>query len=310
MDHTAHKHSHKHAHKHDHGSRNIVATIMLNIIITVAQIVGGLFSGSMALLSDAAHNFSDVISLMISYVAARLSGRKQTLRQTYGFKRAGIFAAFINTATLLVIAAILIWEAVTRFIHPEPVAADIVILLAGAGIVLNGLSLLFIREEASKSMNIRSAYIHLFMDMITSVAVLAGGLIIKYTGWSRIDSILSVVIAIYFLYSSWGIFYESVRIFMQFTPTSINIEEIAGEINSLEGVRNMHHVHVWQLDDREMMLEAHLDLDDDYSISHFEAILEEVEFILARFNIHHFNIQPELHRDDIKELVHTGGHHR
>lgn len=306
MDHTAHKH----AHKHDHGSRNIVATIMLNIIITVAQIVGGLFSGSMALLSDAAHNFSDVISLMISYVAARLSGRKQTLRQTYGFKRAGIFAAFINTATLLVIAAILIWEAVTRFIHPEPVAADIVILLAGAGIVLNGLSLLFIREEASKSMNIRSAYIHLFMDMITSVAVLAGGLIIKYTGWSRIDSILSVVIAIYFLYSSWGIFYESVRIFMQFTPTSINIEEIAGEINSLEGVRNMHHVHVWQLDDREMMLEAHLDLDDDYSISHFEAILEEVEFILARFNIHHFNIQPELHRDDIKELVHTGGHHR
>jgi cobalt-zinc-cadmium efflux system protein len=281
MDHTAHKHSHKHAHKHDHGSRNIVATIMLNIIITVAQIVGGLFSGSMALLSDAAHNFSDVISLMISY-----------------------------TATLLVIAAILIWEAVTRFIHPEPVAADIVILLAGAGIVLNGLSLLFIREEASKSMNIRSAYIHLFMDMITSVAVLAGGLIIKYTGWSRIDSILSVVIAIYFLYSSWGIFYESVRIFMQFTPTSINIEEIAGEINSLEGVRNMHHVHVWQLDDRKMMLEAHLDLDDDYSISHFEAILEEVEFILARFNIHHFNIQPELHRDDIKELVHTGGHHR
>lgn len=298
------------SHKHDHGNRNIVATILLNIIITVAQIVGGLFSGSMALLSDAAHNFSDVISLMISYIAAQLSGRKQTLRQTYGFKRAGIFAAFINTATLLVIAAILIWEAVTRFIHPEPVTADIVILLAGAGIVLNGLSLLFIRKEASTSMNIRSAYIHLFMDMITSVAVLAGGLVIKYTGWSRIDSILSVVIAIYFLYSSWGIFYESVRIFMQFTPTSINIEEIAVEINSLEGVRNMHHVHVWQLDDREMMLEAHIDLEDDYTISHFETILEEVEFILARFNIHHFNIQPELHRDDIKELIHTGGHHR
>jgi cobalt-zinc-cadmium efflux system protein len=298
------------SHKHDHGNRNIVATILLNIIITVAQIVGGLFSGSMALLSDAAHNFSDVISLMISYIAAQLSGRKQTLRQTYGFKRAGIFAAFINTATLLVIAAILIWEAVTRFIHPEPVTADIVILLAGAGIVLNGLSLLFIRKEASTSLNIRSAYIHLFMDMITSVAVLAGGLVIKYTGWSRIDSILSVVIAIYFLYSSWGIFYESVRIFMQFTPTSINIEEIAVEINSLEGVRNMHHVHVWQLDDREMMLEAHIDLEDDYTISHFETILEEVEFILARFNIHHFNIQPELHRDDIKELIHTGGHHR
>jgi cobalt-zinc-cadmium efflux system protein len=298
------------SHKHDHGNRNIVATILLNIIITVAQIVGGLISGSMALLSDAAHNFSDVISLMISYIAAQLSGRKQTLRQTYGFKRAGIFAAFINTATLLVIAAILIWEAVTRFIHPEPVTADIVILLAGAGIVLNGLSLLFIRKEASTSMNIRSAYIHLFMDMITSVAVLAGGLVIKYTGWSRIDSILTVVIAIYFLYSSWGIFYESVRIFMQFTPTSINIEEIAVEINSLEGVRNMHHVHVWQLDDREMMLEAHIDLEDDYTISHFETILEEVEFILARFNIHHFNIQPELHRDDIKELIHTGGHHR
>lgn len=297
-------------HRHDNSSRNILLTIFLNILITVAQVAGGLISGSMALLSDAAHNFSDVLSLIISYGASRLAIRKQTLRQTYGFKRAGIFAAFVNTATLLVIAAILIWEAISRLIHPGPVAGDIVILLAFAGIVLNGLSLVFIKKEASRSMNIRSAYIHLFMDMITSIAVLAGGLIIKYLGWNWIDSILSIIISIYFLFSSWGIFYESVRIFMQFTPSSIDIEQIAEEINSLKGVRNMHHVHVWQLDDREMMLEAHLDLEDNYTISQFESILEDVEFILAKFNIHHFNIQPELHRDDLKELINTGSHRR
>lgn len=296
-------------HNHDHVKGNILITIMLNIIITVAQIAGGLVSGSMALLSDAAHNFTDVLSLMITYVALRLSGRKQTLRQTYGFNRAGIFAAFINTATLLVIAAILIWEAITRLINPEPISGNIVILLAAAGILLNGLSLLFIKREAAVSMNIRSAYIHLFMDMITSVAVLAGGLIIKFLGWIWIDSILSILIAFYFLYSSWGIFYESVRIFMQFTPASIDIEKIAVEINSLEGVRNIHHVHVWQLDDRETMMEAHLDLEDDYSISQFEAILGKVESILERYNIHHFNIQPELHRADIKELINPGIHH-
>jgi cobalt-zinc-cadmium efflux system protein len=151
-----------------------------------------------------------------------------------------------------------------------------------------------------------SAYLHLFTDMMTSIAVLAGGFAIKFLGWFWIDGVLSISIAIYLVFSSWGIFYEAIRIFMQFTPAHIDIEEIAQEVTLLKGVKNMHHVHVWQLDDHEMMLEAHLDLDEDYPISRFEDILEKVDKILGQYRIHHFNIQPELHRGDQKELINTG----
>ena len=288
--------------------RNLLITIFLNIAITIAQLIGGLVAGSMALISDAVHNFSDVLSLIISYAAARISGRKQTLRQTYGYKRAGIFAAFINTATLLVIGGILIWEAVTRLINPQIIDGNIVIYLAGLGILLNGLSVLLIRTDARENMNMRSAYLHMFMDMMTSVAVLSGGLGIKYLGWYWMDGVLTIAISVYLIYSSWGLFYESVRIFMQFTPSRIDIEELAIEITRIQGVKNLHHVHVWQLDDRDLMMEGHIDLDQDFTISQFEKILEKVEQILVRYGIHHFNIQPELEREDQKELINTKKH--
>ena len=295
------------SHSHEAISgRNIFITIVLNIGITIAQLIGGLISGSMALLSDAAHNFSDVLTLIISYVAARLSGREQTLMQTYGFKRAGIFAAFINTATLLIIAAILGWEAVTRLIDPRPISGTIVIYLAALGILFNGLSVLLIRKDASGNMNIKSAYLHMLTDMFTSVAVLAGGIVIKYLGWLWIDGFLTIAISLYLVISSWGIFYESIRIFMQFTPSNIDIEEIARAITSLNGVKNIHHVHVWQLDENDLMFEAHIDMETDCSVSYFEQVLEQAEKILASHKIYHFNIQPELFRQDQKMLINSG----
>ncbi len=296
---------HSHTHKTTNGE-NLFITILLNVFITIAQAIGGLLSGSMALLSDAAHNFSDVLSLIISFAAEKLSGRERTTRQTYGYQRAGIFAAFINTASLLVIGTILVWQSVSRIIHPQPIAGLIVIYLAAAGILLNGLSALLIRKDAEGSMNMRSAYLHLFSDTMTSIAVLAGGFAIKFLEWYWIDGVLSIGIAIYLIYSSWSIFYEAIRIFMQFTPSQINIEEIAREVTLIDGVKNMHHVHVWQLDDHEMMLEAHIDLDEDYSISTFEVILEQVDKLLETYGIHHFNIQPELFRSDQKELINKG----
>ena len=294
-----------HTHKTTNG-KNLFITILLNVIITIAQIIGGLLSGSMALLSDAAHNFSDVLSLIISFAAEKLSGRQRTIKQTYGYQRAGIFAAFINTASLLIIGTILVWQSVYRIIHPQSIAGIVVIYLAAAGILLNGLSALLIKKDAEGSMNMRSAYLHLFTDMMSSVAVLAGGFAIKFLGWLWIDGVLSIGIAIYLVYSSWDIFYGAIRIFMQFTPSNIDIEEIAQNVTLLKGVKNIHHVHVWQLDDKEMMLEAHIDLDEDYAISQFEDILEKVAKILGQYNIHHFNIQPEFNRPDQKELINTG----
>ena len=288
--------------------KNLVLTIILNIAITAAQIIGGVISGSIALLSDAAHNFSDVLALILSYIAARLGGRERTLKQTFGYKRAGIFAAFINAATLMIIATVLVQEAINRLIHPKPVEGTIVIYLAALGILFNGISALLVKKGAESDINMRSAYLHLFTDMLTSIAVFIGGFAISYLSWYWVDGVLTIAISLFLIYSSWEIFYESVRIFMQFTPTQINIEDVAAEITLIQGVKNIHHVHAWKLDDHEMMFEAHLDLDADYLISDFETILEKVSVILQRLDIHHFNIQPEWVREDEKSLINKQDH--
>lgn len=288
--------------------KSLVLPIVLNVGITVAQIIGGLLSGSMALLSDAAHNFSDVLALIFSFIAARLSGRERTLEKTFGYKRAGIFAAFINAATLMIIATVLIQEAIERLLNPKPIEGTIVIYLAALGILFNGVSALLVKKGAASDINMRSAYLHLFTDMLTSIAVLIGGFAIIYLGWFWIDGVLTIAISIYLIYSSWEIFYASLRIFMQFTPTQISIEDIADEITLIQGVKNIHHVHAWKLDDHEMMFEAHLDLEEDFTISHFELILEKVGKTLHRHDIHHYNIQPEWVRDDEKALINRLDH--
>ena len=301
--------SKEHHHHHTISTgKSLILPIFLNVGITVAQIIGGILSGSMALLSDAAHNFSDVLALIFSYIAAKLSGRERTLKETFGYKRAGIFAAFINAATLMIIATVLVQAAIERLMNPRPIEGEIVIYLAALGILFNGVSALLVKKGADADINIRSAYLHLFTDMLTSIAVLIGGFAIKYFGWYRVDGVLTIVISIYLIYSSWEIFYASVRIFMQFTPTQISIEEIAAEITLIEGVKNIHHVHAWKLDDHEMMFEAHLDLDEDFTISQFELILEKVEATLYGYDIHHFNIQPEWIRDDEKALINRLDH--
>ena len=302
------EHYHHHHHHHQANGKNLILSIILNVAITIAQIIGGLLSGSMALLSDAAHNFSDVLALLFSYIAEKLSGRKRTLKQTFGYKRAGIFAAFTNSATLMIVATILIHEAIERLMNPQPIEGNIVMYLAALGILFNGLSALLVKKGAETDINMRSAYLHLFTDMITSVGVFAGGFAITFLGWYWVDGAVTIAISVYLIYSSWGIFYASLRIFMQFTPVQINIEEIAAKISEIQGVKNIHHVHVWKLDDHEMMFEAHLDLEKNFSISQFELILGKVDDILHQFDIHHYNIQPEWERSDEKSLINNLDH--
>ncbi len=294
-----------HNHHHEHRTKNIGITIVLNLFITTAQIIGGIISGSMALLSDAAHNFSDVFSLIFSYSARKLAGKEQTETKTFGYKRAEIFAAFINSSMLIGIAITLLVEGTRHLISPEKVNGNIVIWLAGLSILLNGLSVLLIKKDAEGSMNMKSAYLHLFTDMLTSIAVLAGGFAVKYFKVYWIDPALSVAIAIYLIYMSWGIFKDSIKIFMAFTPEKINISEIAAEISAIEGVKNAHHIHVWQLDEHELLFEAHIDTEKDISISEFELTLSKIKSVLHDKDIHHFNIQPEFATADNKSIINT-----
>lgn len=283
--------------------KNLGLAILLNVGITLAEAIGGIISRSMALMSDAAHNFSDVISLIISWFANRMSKREATERQTFGFRRSEILAAFINSATLIIISVVIIIEAIQRLMDPVAPSADVMIWLAIASIFVNGLSALFIRKDSHNNLNMRSAYLHLFGDMLTSVAVLAGGLAIKYLQWNWTDSVFSMAIAVYLLWLSWGIFRSSFRIIMQFTPEEIDIKKIALEIEKITGVKNIHHVHVWQINDHELMFEAHVDMSDDIKMSGFESILSEIKTVLGRNRITHSTIQPEYSVDDKKQII-------
>ncbi len=293
-----------HHHHHEVSGKGLLYSVLLNVFITVAEIIGGIISGSMALLTDAAHNFSDVISLIVSYMANRLAKKKASEKFTYGLKRSEILAAFINASTLIIIAIIILVESVDRIYNPQPIAADWVIWLALTSIVVNGLSVLFIKKDVAGSMNIKSAYLHLFSDMLTSIAVLIGGLAMKFFQWYSIDAMFSIAIALYLLYMSWDIFKNSLKILMQFTPEGIDIDEICDKMQQIEGIKNMHHVHAWQLNEHDIIFEAHIDLSKDVQISEFEHILTEIKNVLEASGIRHCNIQPEFSTDDSKRRIH------
>ena len=302
----SHSHSHNHSH-HDHGNlqgRNLLISIFLNILITAAQVVGGIISGSLALLSDALHNFSDVISLVVSYVANKLAKKKASLQKTFGYKRAEILAAFINASTLIIVAVLLIIEAIERFQNPQEIESGLVIWLSVVAILGNGFSVLLLKKDSEANMNLKSAYLHLLTDMMASVAVLVGGLLMKFYSVFWVDSVLTFLIAIYLIWMGYDLLKSSTKVLMLFTPEDIPIDKIVTEINSLEGVKNTHHIHVWQLNEEEIHFEAHIDFDKNIQLSEFDDILHEIEEILFhKFEINHVNIQPEFGKCDDKDVI-------
>ncbi len=297
---------HHHSHHDNHLSGNrLLVSIILNIIITLSQVIGGVISGSLALISDAVHNLSDVISLIISYLANLLTNRKkQTLHQTFGYKRAEIIAAFINSATLIIIAVFLAIEAVKRFSQPGEILSEIVIWLAFIAILGNGISVLLIKKDADHNLNMKAAYLHLISDLMTSVAVLFAGILMKYYQVYWLDAVLTILISFYLLYMSWEIFIDSLKILMLFAPKGLVIENIQKEILTLGQIENIHHVHIWQLNDHDIHFEAHIEFKKDIRLSEFDAVCHEIERILQeKFGIHHSNLQPEYERDDHKDLI-------
>lgn len=299
-----HDHNHHHGHHHEVTGKNLSISIFLNIGITVAQIVGGFISGSLSLLSDALHNFSDVISLILSWVAHKLSKKKPNASSTFGYKRAELLAAFINAATLIIVAIFLIYEAIVRFSAPVIISSDLVIWLSVLGIAFNGFSALIIKKDADHNLNMRSAYLHLFTDMMASAAVLAGGFLMKYFQWFWVDSVITLAIAIYLIFMSFELLKSSTKMLLLFTPKDLNIEEIAEKIHKISGNHRLYHIHLWHLNDNELHFQAHLDCKENISISDFNTIVSEIEEVLFHnFHISHCTIQPDFGKDCNKEYV-------
>lgn len=300
-----HDHSHSHSHSHPElKGKNLLISIVLNTLITVSQVIGGIVSGSLSLLSDALHNFSDVLSLIVSYIANKLARKEASIHRTFGYKRAEILAAFINAATLIIVAILLIVEAIKRFQNPEPIQSNLVIWLSLLGIAANGLSVLLLRKDANVNMNMRSAYLHLLTDMLASVAVLIGGILMMLYQIFWVDTVLTLAIAVYLIWVGYDLLKESFKVLMLFTPNDIHVKDIVEKLNDFKEIKNTHHVHVWQLNENEIHLEAHVDFHEDLSLSQFDTILNAIEEVLYHeFDVNHVNIQPEFGKCDSKDII-------
>ncbi len=294
----------EHHHHHNVSGKNLFITIVLNIIITIAQILGGIVSGSLALLSDAMHNFSDVLALFIAYFANKLSSYPNSKDKTFGYKRAEILAALFNASALIGIAIFLIIEAVDKFMFPKPVNSLWVMGLGLLSIILNAASVLLIKDDAHDNMNIKAAYLHLLSDVLTSVAVVVGGILIYFYKIYWVDPLISVIIAFYLVWASFDLIKESSSILMQFTPKEVNLDELIKTIESESLIKNVHHIHIWKLSDNQIHLEAHLDFNEDLPISKTNELIDELEHKLHdEFHIEHTTFQCEYDRDDKKDKI-------
>lgn len=272
----------------------LIFTVILNLAITVAQIIGGIISGSLALISDAIHNLSDSVSVILAWVAQVLSRKPSTLKSTFGYKRAEILAAFINSIALIAISIYLMFEAVNRLLHPEPVDPKWMFWLGLLGLLANGISVLILEREKNKNINIKAAYLHLLGDALTSLAVIVGAALIWLYNIVWIDSVVTIFIGIYLLVHTWKLLKESVTILMQMTPEDIQITELEIRLHQIEGVKNIHHIHVWNLTDKLLHFECHLNLDKDLQVSETNFIFNQAKKILHdEFDVDHVTIQFE-----------------
>ena len=294
MDTNKNENSHKHGHDVSNiKGTNFFITVLLNFVITVAEIIGGIYSGSLSLISDALHNLSDAVTIIISYAAIKISKRENDEKKTFGYKRSGILAAVINASVLIIISIFLFKEAYTKFMNPIPINGFIVICVALIGLAANTLGAYLLHGGSEENMNVKAVYLHLFSDALSSFGVVIGGILIFSYKIYWVDSIITVLIGVYVLIESLEILKDAVNILMQGVPKNIEIEKIVQVIKSIDGVMDVHHVHVWGLDEKNINFEAHVNV-KDMLVSETKEINEKIqEELHEHFEITHVTIQFE-----------------
>ncbi|MEW5843063.1 MAG: cation diffusion facilitator family transporter [Bacteroidota bacterium] len=286
-------HNHSHEHSLNSVTGRLIITMLLNFVITAVQIVGGLISGSLALISDALHNFSDALSIIISYIAIKLKRRDNSHRHTFGLKRAEILAAVINASVLIVIYGFLFYEAFKRFYEPGKIEAGIMTIVAAIGLAANAAGTLLLKRDSKTSLNIRSSYMHLLSDSVSSVAVILGGIAIAVWNITWIDSLLTVLIGIYIMRECYLILGEAIHVLMEGAPPEISLEDIKNEVEKFSEVDDIHHIHLWMVGDNDIHLEAHVNV-NDMKISQSDTLRMKIEKMLeSKFGIHHITLQFE-----------------
>lgn len=284
-------------HSHNAGL-NKLPRLRLALLLTAVgmaiELAGGLLSNSLALLSDAGHMFTHIFALGLSYFAIRLTSLPAGKKWTYGFYRAEILAAFINGVALIFISFYLAYQSIIRFIHPQKIDVNEMLLVAAVGLVINGISTYLLAGAASHDLNIKSAFLHEIGDMISSVAVIAAGIIIYYTGNYIVDPLLSLFICLLIIVWAVKLLIDSAVILLEFTPKHLDLDELAGVIKAeIAGVHEVHHMHAWTIASKMYALTAHIVL-DDCRLSAANSTLDKINGLLkSRYNIEHTNIQFE-----------------
>ena len=291
--------SHSHHSPHDPVTANqvnqsrLLFTMALNLIIPVAQLIGGIFANSMALISDAIHNFSDLAALMISYMALQISKKGASTRLTFGYHRAEIIGALANVTILMGAVIYILLEAISRLNHPEIVSGRIVMLMALVGICGNGLSAFLLYRDAQHNLNIKGAFLHMLGDFFTSVVVLVNGVVLLFKPWFWLDSVLCFIIAAFILRSSWFVIKESVAILMNATPPGLDLASVQAYLESRPDIRSAHHLHAWSVGGTGIAFSCHLTIKDQW-VSETEVLSEKIRHqLFHRFGIDHPVLQFE-----------------
>lgn len=300
----ASKHKQNGRHRHAVNEKNLLVATFLNVVIAIVELAGGILSGSLALFSDALHNLSDAFATFIAYMAILIGKREANTKRTFGYKRIEILAALINAVILIVISAFLLKEAWVRWNNPEPINSLIMLVVAMIGLLANVYALLILKRDAGKSINVKAAYIHLIGDSLSSVVVIIGGVLIALYNVYWIDPLITLFISLYIIRSGYLILKEAVDILMQSAPDNLDLHLIKTQVELIPEVLNIHHMHAWMLTDREIHMEAHVELNTDLPLSQVKTIQHDIELLLKdRFRVQHVTLQFEYLTNHAPSLI-------
>ena len=273
--------------------RNLLIVLLITSVVMIAEIVGGLLANSLALLSDAGHMLTDILALSLSMVAMRFAQKPPTPSKTFGFYRLETLAAFFNGLLLLFISFYIFREAYHRLINPEEIKGIFMLVVATIGLLANGAGIIILSRSAHKNLNVKSAFFHIVGDTISSAGVIGGGLIIIFTGWYLVDSLIGILIGMLILRGAYALVKESIDIFLEATPKDVDLDRMIDDLRKIEGVKDIHHLHVWTITSGIYAMSAHV-LIKDLLTSKSAFILKEIETLLhEKYSIEHSTIQFE-----------------
>ncbi len=284
-------HNHHHGNPSEIGEKRLWWAVGANMLLTIAQVIGGLISGSLSLVADALHNFSDAASLLIALIAIRIGRKPPDKFKTFGYKRAETIAALINLVTLVIIGLYLCYEAIMRFITPEPIAGWMVVIVAGIALIVDVFTALLTYSQSKNSMNIKAAFLHNVTDALASVGVIVAGTLIILYGWVWTDAAMTLLIAGYVFYQGFTTLPKVIHLLMEGTPEDIDINEVIKALEEQKGVQNAHHVHIWQLDEQRNALEAHIVISGDADMDTVKVSIKAM--LHDKFHIDHSTIEFE-----------------